>query len=108
VVPDKILSIYNGEKAGLLTDKSDDKGRSGLMCKAILSGDILGKKFQFEIPFKLPDLQAGEGASVIHQLAAKMIIQEWEDDGEPYEQKHKKEIIELSCDTSVVFRYSSG
>jgi len=110
VIPDKIPSIYNGEKTvifGLLMDKSDDKGRDGLMCKAILSGDILGKKFQFEIPFKLPDLQAGEGVSVIHQLAAKVMIQEWQDDGEPYEQRYKKEIIELSCDASVASRYTA-
>ena len=42
MVPDEIPSIYNGEKTviyGLLMDKSNDKGRDELMCKAILSGD---------------------------------------------------------------------
>ena len=111
IVPDKIPSIYNGEKTviyGLLMDKSDDKGRDGLMCKAILSGDILGKAFKFEIPFELPGRQATEeDASVIHQLAAKVMIQEWQDDGEPYEERHKKEITELSCDASVVSRYTA-
>jgi len=111
VVPDKIPSIYNGEKAviyGLLVDKSDDKGRDGVMCKAILSGDILEKEFKFEIPFKLPGRQpAEEDVSVIHQLAAKVMIQEWQDDGEPYEKRHKNEIIGLSCDASVVSRYTA-
>ena len=63
VVPDKIPSIYNGEKTviyGLVMDKSDDKGRDGLMCKAILSGDILGKEFKLEIPFELSRRQATE------------------------------------------------
>ena len=110
VVPDKISSIYNGEKTviyGLLMDKSDDKGRDGL-CKAILCGDILGKEFKFEIPFELSGRKtAEEDVSVIHQLAAKVMIQEWQDDGEPYEEKHKKEIIELSCDASVVSRYTA-
>ena len=43
--------------------------------------------------------------SVIHQLAVKGMIQEWQDDEEPYEQRHKKEIIELSTDASVVSKY---
>ena len=110
VVPDKIPSIYNGEKTviyGLLMDKSDDKGRDGLMCKAILSGDILGKEFKFEIPFELSGRKTAEDVSVIHQLVAKVMIQEWQDDGEPYEERHKKEIIELSCDASVVSRYTA-
>ena len=109
MVPDKIPSICNGEKTvinGFLMEKSDDKRRDGLMCKAILSGDVLGIEFKFEIPFELSGRQtAEEDVSVIHQLAAKVTIQEWQDDGEPYEEKHKKEIIELSCDASVVSRY---
>ena len=111
VMPDKIPSISNGEKTviyGLLMDKSDDKGRDELMCKAILSGYILGKAFKFEIPFELSSRQATEeDVSVIHQLAAKVMIQEWQDDGEPYEERHKKEIIELSCDANVVSRYTA-
>ena len=111
VVPDKIPSIYNGEKTviyGLLMEKSDDKGRDGLMCKAILSGDILGKEFRFEIPFELSGRQAAEeDVSIIHQLAAKVMIQEWQVDWEPHEERHKKEIIELSCDASVVSRYTA-
>jgi len=35
------------------------------------------------------------------------MIQEWQDDGEPYENKHKKEIIALSCDASVVSKYTA-
>jgi len=111
VVPDKIPSIYNGDKTvvyGLLMDKSDDKERDGLMCKAILSGDIVGKEFKFEIPFELSGRQAAEeDVSVIHQLAAKVMIQEWQDDGEPLQHEHNKEIAELSCDASVVSKYTA-
>ena len=110
VAPGNIPSIYNGEKTviyGLLMDKSGGKGKDGLTCKAILTGDILGKRFEFEIPFQLAEKQAEEDVSVIHQLAAKVMIQEWQDDGEPYEERHKKEITELSCDASVVSRYTA-
>jgi len=110
VVPGNIPSIYDGEKIviyGLLMDKSDGKGRDGLMGKAVLSGDILGREFKFEIPFELSRRQLEEDVSVIHQLAAKVMIQEWQDDGEPYEERFKKEIVELSCDASVVSRYTA-
>ena len=70
--------------------------------------DILGKVFKFVIPFELSGRQAAEEyVSVFHQLAAKVMIQEWQDDGVPYEEKHKKEIIELSCDASVMSRYTA-
>ena len=86
--------------------KSTQKDKK-IKCKATLTGDIVGKKFKFDIPFELPAKQAEGGVAVIHQLAAKKMIQEWQDDGEPYENKHKQEIIALSCDASVVSRYTA-
>ena len=110
VVPEKIPSIYNGEKTviyGLLMEKSEQKGRN-MKCKAILTGDIIGKKFKFDIPFELTEGGPGKAdVSVIHQLAMKGMIQEWQDDEGPYDQKHKKEIIELSTDASVVAKYTA-
>ena len=61
-------------------------------CIATLTGDIVWKEFKFDIPFELPAKQAEEDVAVIHQLAAKQTIQEWQDDGEPHENKHKQEI----------------
>lgn len=104
-----IPSIYNGEKTviyGLLMEKSEQKGKS-MKCKATLTGDIIGKKFKFDIPFELTNGSSDEDVSVIHQLAVKKMIQEWQDDEEPFEQRHKKEIIELSTDASVVSRYTA-
>ena len=104
-----IPSIYNGEKTviyGLLMEKSEQKGKS-MKCKATLTGDIIGKKFKFDVPFELTDGPSEEDVSVIHQLAVKKMIQEWQDDEEPFEQKHKKKIIELSTDASVVSRYTA-
>ena len=110
MVPEKIPSIYNGEKTviyGLLMEKSEQKGKD-VKCKATLTGDIIGKKFKFHIPFELTEGELGEAdVSVIHQLAVKGMIQEWQDDEGPYEQKHKKEIIELSTDASVVSKYTA-
>ena len=110
MVPKKIPSIYNGEKTviyGLLMEKSEQKGEN-MTCKATMIGDIIGKKFIFDIPFELTERGAGEAdVSVIHQLAVKGMIQEWQDDEAPYDQKHKKEIIELSTDASVVSKYTA-
>ena len=110
MVPEEIPSIYNGEKTviyGLLMEKSKQKGES-MKCKATLTGDVIGKKFKFDIPFDLTEEGPGEAdVSVIHQLAVKGIIQEWQDDEGPFEQKHKKEIIELSTDASVVSKYTA-
>ncbi|XP_065917471.1 von Willebrand factor A domain-containing protein 5A-like isoform X2 [Dysidea avara] len=109
VVPDKIPSIYNGDKTviyGLLMTKSDQT-EDRVKCNAILTGDIVGNEFKFVIPFELPARQVEEDVTVIHQLAAKKMIQEWQDDGEPYENKHKQEIIALSCDASVVSKYTA-
>ena len=110
MVPEKIPSIYNGEKTviyGLLMEKSEQKGEN-MMCKATLTGDLIGKKFKFDILFELTEEGPGEAVvSVIHQLAVKGMIQEWQDDEGPYDQKHKKEIIELSTDASVVSKYTA-
>ena len=96
MVPEKIPSIYNGEKTviyGLLMEKSEQK-RESMKCKATLTGDIIGKKFKFDIPFELSEGGPEEAdVSVIHQLAVKGMIQEWQDVEGPYEQRHKKEII---------------
>ena len=109
MVPEKIPSIFNGEKIviyGFLIENSEQK-REGLKCKATLTGSILEKEFKFDVPFELTGGQSEEDVSVIHQLAVKRMIQEWQDDEEPYEQKHKKEIIRLSTDASVVSRYTA-
>ena len=109
MVPEKIPNIFNGEKTviyGLLMENSELKGER-LKCKATLTGNILGKEFKFDIPFELTEGQSEEDVSVIHQLAVKRMIQEWQDDEEPCEQKHKKEITELSSDASVVSSYTA-
>ena len=110
MVPEKIPSIYNGEKTviyGLLMEKSEQKEK-GVKCKATLTGDIIGKKFKFDIPFELTEGGPEEAdVSVIHQLAVKGMIQEWQDDEGPYKQRHKKEMIELSTDASVVSKYTA-
>ena len=109
MIPEMIPSIYNGEKTviyGLLMEKSEQKGES-MKCKATLTGDIVGKKFNFDIPFELTKGESEEDASVIHQLAVKKMIQEWQEDEEPFEQRHKKDIIALSTDASVVSMYTA-
>jgi len=73
VVPDNIPSIYNGDKTviyGLGLEKSDQIV-DRVKCKSTLTGDIVGKKFKFDIPFELPVTQIEEDVAVIHQLAVK-------------------------------------
>ena len=109
MVPEKIPSICSSEKTviyGLLMETSEQK-EENVKCKAMLTGDIVGNKFKCDIPFELPKRHPEEDVPVIHQLAVKKMIQEWQDVGEPCEEKHKKEIIELSADASVVSRYTA-
>jgi len=82
--------------------EKSNQSENEMKFKATLTGDIVGKEFKFDIPFELPSRQREEDLAVIHQLAVKQMIQEWQDDGESYENRHKQEIIELSCDASVV------
>lgn len=104
-VPMKISSVFEGDKLvsyGIVKRKLQQADCTS--CKAVLSGDIAGEQFVHEILFDVGQLsEIKRGSSLIHQLAAKRMIQEWQDDAE----KYKEDIIRLSIDCSIVSEFTA-
>ena len=103
--PQNLPPVYNGEKMvvyGVLSPKGtpQDKELSG---KAILKGQIFGKKMEHSVPFSFnPVATRSPSLPAIHHLAAKALIKDWEDQG-----KNKEEIAKLSVDSSVISSHTA-
>ena len=104
MIPSKMSSVFHGEKLvvyGVLKRKLPET--CDTKCKAVLAGNIAGEPFEDEIPFDVPPPTGHKGDTLLHQLAAKRLIQEWQDDGPD---KHKDDMIALSIDSSVVSKFT--
>ena len=113
--PSKPPTIFNGDKVviyGIFEHKSKSKPgqQRELGGHVILKGRILEQPLEYSIPFEIPkgDPQASEDSftlPIVHQLAAKSLIQDWQN-GEELQgfsaDKRKKAIIDLSTEASVV------
>ena len=103
--PQNLPPVYNGEKMvvyGVLSPKSTPQDRE-LSGKAILKGQILGKKMEHSVPFSLnPVATRSPSIPAIHHLAAKALIKDWQDQG-----KSKEEIVKLSVDSSVISSHTA-
>ena len=101
--PTSLPPIFNGEKlvsyAVLKTKKASKKAIS---CTAILKGNMLGAKQEHKIPFTLDSSAAAPSLPVIHHLAAKALITDWET-----ENKEKKSIVDLSIESSVISSHTA-
>eukprot|EP00731_Ephydatia_muelleri_P029216 Em0020g860a len=93
--PSKAPVLFSGDKAvvyGIL------KGPSELMspvdCTASLKGQILDQPLEYSIPFEVPGNSPSFPIPIIHHLAAKALIKDWERDGG----NKKSEIVKLSID----------
>lgn len=105
MVPARISNITEGDKLvvyGVVKRKLQQVDCTS--CKAVLTGDIAGKQFLHEILFDMGQL-SGDDSSLLHQLAAKKMIQEWQDDDDV--EKHKEDIVNLSIDSSVVSEFTA-
>ena len=96
--------VFSGDKAvvyGIL------KGPSELMspvdCTASLKGQVLGKPLEYSIPFEVPGNSPSFPIPIIHHLAAKALIKDWERDGGD----KKSEIVKLSIESSVVSSHTA-
>ena len=96
--------LFSGDKAvvyGIL------KGPSELMspvdCTASLKGQVLGKPLEYSIPFEVPGNSPSFPIPIIHHLAAKTLIKDWERDGGD----KKSEIVKLSIESSVVSSHTA-
>ena len=65
-------------------------------CTAVLKGNMLGEKQEHKVPFTLDSSAPALSLPVVHHLAAKALIADWEN-----EYKEKKSIVDLSIESSV-------
>ena len=103
--PQNLPPVYNGEKMvvyGVLTPKGSPQDRE-ITGKAILKGQILGKKIEHSVPFTFnPATSSHPSLLTIHHLAAKALIKDWQEQG-----KSKEEIVKLSVDSSVISSHTA-
>ena len=103
--PQNLPPVYNGEKMvvyGVLTPKGSPQDRE-ITGKAILKGQILGKKMEHYVPFTFnPAASSHPSLLTIHHLAAKALIKDWQEQG-----KSKEEIVKLSVDSSVISSHTA-
>lgn len=108
--PSKIPPVFNGEKLVLYGWLKGGAGKSGAGY-AVLRGKMLGSPVEHRVDFQL----GGSSLSptdipVVHQLASKSLIQDWQD-GNGLSGKSDKEkksaIIKLSVESSVVSSHTA-
>ena len=103
--PQNLPPVYSGEKMvvyGVLTHKGSPKDQT-ITGKAILKGQILGKKMEHSVPFVFnPVSTSSPSLPTIHHLAAKSLIKDWQDQG-----KSKEEIVKLSIESSVISSHTA-
>ena len=98
--PNKIPPVFNGDKLvmyGIL------KGGKAMTGTATLSGNILGRPMEHVIEFSVTGGESDDGMPVVHQLAAKGLIRDWEGEGD----KKKDDIIKISTESGVVSSYTA-
>ena len=103
--PHNLPPVYRGEKMvvyGIMTPMrpSADNEITG---KAILRGEILGKKMEHSVAFTFNPVSSSRvSLPTIHHLAAKALIKDWQD-----EEKSKEEIVKLSVESSVISSHTA-
>ena len=101
--PQNLPPIFNGEKLvvyGIFKSKATTT-KKPTECTAILKGNMLGKAQEHKVPFTL-DVTKAPNLPVIHHLAAKALITDWES-----EKKEKKVIVDLSIESSVISSHTA-
>ena len=101
--PQNLPPIFNGEKFvayGVLKGKAASK--KIIECTATLRGNTLGAKVEHKVPFILDSSTAAPSMPVIHHLAAKALITDWES-----AQKEKKSIVDLSIESCVISSHTA-
>ena len=100
--PHNLPPIFNGEKL-VVYGVLKSKGRSKKMdCTAVLKGNMVGEKQEHKVPFTLDSSAAALSLPVVHHLAAKALITDWES-----EYKEKKSIVDLSIESSVISSHTA-
>ena len=103
-VPSTAPVLYSGEKAvvyGIL--KKSSELMSPVECTASLNGQIMDALLECTIPFEVPGNSPSFPIPIIHHLAAKALIKDWERDGG----NKKSDIVKLSIESSVVSSHTA-
>ena len=94
--------VFNGEKLVVYATLKSQKGLEKTDCTATLKGNMLGEELERKIPFTLDSSTPAPGLPVIHHLAAKALITDWET-----ARKEKKSIVDLSIESSVISSHTA-
>ena len=94
--------VFNGEKLVVYATLKSQKGLEKTDCTATLKGNMLGEELERKIPFTLDSSTTAPGLPVIHHLAAKALITDWET-----ARKEKKSIVDLSIESSVISSHTA-
>ena len=102
--PQNLPPVFNGEKLVMYGTLKIDKviKEEVRECTAILKGNMLGAKLEHKVSFTLESSSTAPKMPVIHHLAAKALITDWET-----EEKEKKSIVDLSIASSVISSYTA-
>ena len=103
--PSKIPPVFNGEKLVLYGWLKGGAGKSG-QGTAVLRGKTLGSDVEHSIDFQLGGKSPSSDTPIVHQLAAKSLIQDWQS-SEKEKSERKAAIIKLSIESSVVSCHTS-
>ena len=100
--PQNLPPIFNGKKLVVYATFKSKKPLKVEECAAILKGNMLGATVEHKVPFVLDSSAAEPSLPVIHHLAAKALITDWET-----EEKEKKSIVDLSVESSVISSHTA-
>ena len=100
--PQNLSPIFNGEKLVVYAVVQSKAPFKEYKCVAILRGEVLGKEQMYTVPFTFDSTTVAPSLPVIHHLAAKALIADWES-----ERKEKKSIVDLSIESSVISSYTA-
>ena len=103
--PSKIPPVFNGEKLVLYGWLKGGAGKSG-QGTAVLRGKTVGSDVEHSIDFQLGGESSSSDTPIVHQLAAKSLIQDWQS-SEKEKSERKAAIIKLSIESSVVSCHTS-
>ena len=101
--PQNLPPVFNREKFVMYALLKPRKSlKKAIACTASLKGNLLGAKVDHKIPFTLENATPAPSLPVIHHLAAKALITDWET-----AQKEKKSIVDLSIESSVISSHTA-
>ena len=100
--PHNLPPIFNGEKLVVYAIVKSKAKLKKTECTAILKGNLLGNWEEHKVPFTLNSTAEVPSLPVIHHLAAKALLSDWESEG-----KEKKSIVDLSIESSVISSHTA-